>query len=126
MSRPVSHLALTPTDQGIFIVADDRDPAIGGNMSHNYTIECTDANGDIVRLGEVHFQRGAVLEHGLNGVTNEHLIAVCIDRLEGAQEGPFASADNEAAIVALKAASEALAKRTRDRMARGVEGQSKA
>ena len=126
MSRTVPHLALTPTDQAIYITADDRDTAVGGNMSHVYHIDSVDPAAGMPRLGEIRFQRGPVKEVGVNGVTNEALIAICIDRLEGAQEGPFASEDNSTAIEALKSASEALAKRTRDRMARGVEGQSKA
>lgn len=126
MSRPVPHLALTPTDQRLTITADDRDTDVGGNMSHVYDIAFDRDNNGYISTQRIEFQRGPVKEVGVNGITNEALIAIVIDRLKGAQEGPFASADNADAIMHLEAASEALARRTRDRMARGVEGQSKA
>lgn len=124
MIRPVHHLALTPTDKAITITADDRDPQ-AGNMSHDYDVTLTTEGGGQI-VNRIHFQHGPIKECGVNGITNEVLLALVIDRLEGAQLGPFASDDNATAITACRAASEALAKRTRDRIARGVEGQSKA
>lgn len=35
------------------------------------------------------FQNGPIKEVGVNGVTQEALIAICIDRLRSFQEGPF-------------------------------------
>ena len=120
MSRLVPHLALTAVDKAITITCDDRDNTVGGNMSHNYRIEGP------FGVQELHFQRGPVVEAGVNGITNEDLIAIVIDRLEGAQEGPFKSRYNALAITALQEAENWLSRRTLDRMARGVEGQSKA
>lgn len=117
--RNVSHLALTAVDKAITITCDDRDPVVGGNMSHAYTI--TGPFGE----QSVKFQQGPVAEAGVNGITNEDLIAIVIDRLEGAQEGPFKSRYNALAITALQEAENWLSRRTLDRMARGVEGQSK-
>lgn len=71
---------------------------------------------------EIIFQKGPVKEAGFNGLTNEVLLAVVIDRLRGFQSGPFASKDNEMALTACCAALDALQRRTRERLARGVEG----
>jgi hypothetical protein len=130
MTRTVKHLALTPTDKAITITADDRDPQ-AGNMSHDYRIAFNDGSTPSgsadVDLGQtLHFQHGPIAEAGVNGITNEALIAIVVDRLQGAQEGPFKCRENALAITALEEASLWLAKRTLDRMARGVEGQSKA
>ena len=117
-TRPVNTLALTPTDKATRITADDRDPQ-AGNMSHDYTI----AFGD--KQVELHFQHGPIAEAGVNGITNEGLLSIVRDRLEGAQTGDFRCRENALAITAIEEASLWLAKRTLDRMARGVEGQNK-
>lgn len=123
--RTVPTLALTPTDKALTTTCDDRDPA-AGNMSHAYDVTFTNAHGERQRLGGVEFQHGPIAEAGVNGLTNEVLIAIVIDRLNGAQEGNFRCRENALAITKLEEASLWLAKRTLDRMARGVEGQSKA
>lgn len=68
------------------------------------------------------FQNGPITEAGVNGLTHEVLIAILIDRLEGLQSGPFASEYNANALLSLQCAQESLLNRTRERMARGVEG----
>ena len=120
--RTVPTLALTPTDKAITVTADDRDPA-SGNMSHEYSV---DYKGEPGWSQSLHFQHGPIAEHGVNGLTNEALIAIVIDRLNGAQEGQFRCRENALAITKLEEASLWLARRTLDRMTRGVEGQSKA
>lgn len=122
--RAVPHLALTPTDKAITITADERDTEVGGNMSHDYDVTLTTPGGGRI-VTRIHFQHGPIAEAGVNGLTNEVLIAIVIDRLNGAQDGPFRSRFNALAITALEQASLWLCKRTLDRMDRGVEGQSK-
>lgn len=68
------------------------------------------------------FQNGPVPESGVNGVTQEALIAICIDRLRGFQAGPYFCRENAIALTNLETALMYLQKRTRDRMFRGVEG----
>lgn len=129
LQRTVAHLALTPTDKAIAITCDERDTTVGGNMSHDYSVyfpRPTTLDGAETQEFRIHFQRGPVNEVGVNGLTNEALLAIVRDRLEGAQEGPFRCRENALAITAIEEASLWLAKRTLDRMARGVEGQSKA
>lgn len=92
---------------------------IGGfNAAINPSSPFPIPHGDTLIL----FQNGPIHESGVNGITQEALIAVCIDRLEAFQAGPFACIDNAVALVHLRAAQEMLLYRTRSRMARGVEG----
>jgi hypothetical protein len=72
------------------------------------------------------FQKGAASEVGQNGLTNEVLLAIIQDRLEGFQKGPFPSDMNKTALYHVRRALKCLQTRTRERLARGVEGQTKA
>jgi len=76
-------------------------------------------------VASIEFQCGAVKEVGINGVQSTALIAIMLDQLRDFQTGPFACEDNVDAIEHLKAALTALQRRTRDRIARGVEGQAR-
>ena len=71
---------------------------------------------------EVAFQEGPIKEVGINGITNEDLLAMVAARLEGFQASEFASDDNATALNHVYAALDALNIRTKKRMARGVEG----
>lgn len=71
------------------------------------------------------FQNGPIQEvGGVNGVSQEALLAILIDRLRSFQAGPYSCRDNAVALTHLEEALMWLQKRTRDRMARGVEGTS--
>ena len=74
------------------------------------------------RHSTVLFQNGPINEVGVNGITHEALLAILIDRLEAFQRGPFANGYNRIALSSLRDAQDALQERTRERMARGVEG----
>jgi hypothetical protein len=92
-----------------------------GGASHNYGIVGLD-HGKEKFFQMVTFQAGPIKEHGVNGVTNEALIAIVLDRLRGFQAGPHACPENNSAIVSLQNALDMLHRRTNDRQARGVEG----
>ena len=92
-----------------------------GGANHEYVIE-SERRGTECRIS---FQNGPIGEVGVNGVTQEALIAVCIDRLECFQAGAFASEYNAKALTALKESLHWLLQRTRDRLDRGVEGFNK-
>ena len=77
------------------------------------------------RLGYVRYQKGSIKEAGINGVQGVHLLAIEIDRLEHFQSGPFASTDNQEALEHIRAALKCLHRRTKDRLARNVEGYNK-
>ena len=59
---------------------------------------------------------------GINGISNEALLAIVEDRLEGFQGGRFACRETAVALTKIQEAMMWLQKRTRDRVARGVEG----
>jgi len=99
-----------------------------GGACHRYRIRKFVPTGDgssvDADLAQIHFQNGPIKEHGVNGVSNESLLAIVRDRLECFQRGPFACETNSAALDHVVAAMESLSLRTRDRVARGVEGTS--
>lgn len=70
------------------------------------------------------FQNGPIGEAGVNGISNESLLAIVEDRLLGFQGGQYACRENAVALTKLQECMMWLQKRTRDRMARGVEGTS--
>ncbi len=89
-----------------------------GNACHVYVIQTEDQS---VRV-PVTFQNGPIGDLGVNGVSNEALLAIVEDRLQGFQSGPFACRENAVALTKLQESMMWLQKRTRDRMARNVEG----
>lgn len=78
-----------------------------------------------VNMISFRIQNGPIKEHGVNGCQVDTLIHAAKQMLLGLNE-KFPSDYNCNAIAALMAATEALDARTRDREARGVEGESKA
>lgn len=109
------------------------EPGAGG-ANHDYAITFYDATykGERSPISERHhrnciisFQNGPIAEAGVNGISQEALLAICIDRLECFQAGPYACDDNANALHDLKNALGWLQNRTRQRLARGVEGTSK-
>lgn len=97
-----------------------------GGANHEYLIQPMTLPGDhpegAINPVTIRFQNGPILEAGVNGVSGEALLAVVIDRLRCFQAGPFASNENMHALTHLTQALDWLQKRTRDRLARGVEG----
>ena len=57
-----------------------------------------------------------------NGITQEALLAIVIDRLRSFQAGPFPTDENEDALIHCQEALNFLKLRTKKRLARGVEG----
>lgn len=72
------------------------------------------------------FQHGGVPENGVNGLTNEALLAIVADRLHHFQAGPFPCKNNDRALAHVERALEHLHARTAEREARGVEGSEQA
>ena len=79
-----------------------------------------DRDSDI--LAKIHFQEGAIKECGVNGVCNEDLLNMVLERLEGFQNSEFKCRENALAITAIEEALLWLHKRTIAREQRGVEG----
>lgn len=99
-----------------------------GGACHEYQIQLVGEDGFQIRtaagggLVNIHFQNGPIKEAGVNGISGEALLAIVIDRLRCFQAGPYASNENMHALVHATQCLEWLQKRTRDRLARGVEG----
>ena len=109
-----------------YVVVMD-EPGAGG-ANHQYEIIKTGEGFGLgskpTPLGVVNFQNGPIKEAGINGVMNEDLIAIVIDRMQGFQSGQYACRENAVALTKLEEALMWLRKRTQDREDRGVEGTS--
>ncbi len=105
-------IAITPMD--------DLGP---GGAHHHYRLALPGPGGEPMAC-HIHFQNGPIQEAGFNGFSHEALIAVVIDRLQCFQKGPYAGRENALALTKLEEAMHWLHHRTRERMARGVEGTS--
>lgn len=88
-----------------------------GGANHEYVVQIPDDS-----VTRISFQKGPIKEMGVNGITQEVLIAICIDRLQCFQAGNYACRENAIALTKLQEAQMWLQSRTRERMAREVEG----
>lgn len=91
-----------------------------GGASHLYGVSWP---GSQVML-HISFQKGPIAEAGFNGLSNEALLAIILDRLAAFQAGPYKCAENAVAIQFLTGGMNALKQRTAARLARNVEGTS--
>ena len=95
--------------------------------AHEYLIATAsqvDGQIQVKGIAPISFQQGPVKEAGVNGVTNEALLAILIDRTEQLNK-LYPCRENSIAITKMQEALMWFEKRTADRLARGVEGQSK-
>lgn len=132
MREITSHI-VNPVNDKLKIAVTDGPGAGGAN--HRYEVTGFDATDNASAITSkmptaqmdglvILFQNGPINEHGVNGVTQEVLLAIVADRLQSFQAGPFASDLNAKALEHVAAAQESLLSRTRERMARGVEGRN--
>lgn len=110
------HQAMDWNEQVRILVVD---PPGAGNASHVYQIDVPDGPRCIIN-----FQNGPVGEVGVNGLSNEALIAVVMDRLRSFQQGSYACRENACALTKLEEGLHWLQSRTNARVRRGVEGKS--
>lgn len=119
-----------PLHDKMFVIAID-EPGPGG-ANHVYEV----VHGQISEPGKpsyadpektlrINFQKGPVNEVGVNGVSDEALLAILIDRAKGFAKGEFASAEGTLALRKMQEALSWLETRFRDRAERGVEGYNK-
>lgn len=123
MRELTSHKVNELNDALLINVLDE--PGHGG-ACHEYQIRrwvknLGDAYGD-AEMCNIKFQDGPIKEAGINGISQESLLAVVEDRLKCFQAGPYASRENALALTHIQEAMHWLHHRTRERMARGVEG----
>lgn len=85
-------------------------------MHSNYTIRAGSADGAITVLK---FQQGDPKDH-INGISNEALLAVVLDRLKGSHAGEFSSQEKRSALTHVSAALGVLGMETEDCIGRGI------
>lgn len=137
MREITTHRAAFCKDTTITITVLDEPGSGGANHCYRLSViphECWERQADgsevmdvektaMLRQGcDLVFQHGPVKEVGTNGITNEALLAIVIDRLEGFQRGDYRCRDNALALTKLEEALHWLHHRTLGRVARGVEG----
>ena len=71
----------------------------------------------------LNFQNGGLKEVGANGITDQALIAIALDRVRSFNEGQFRCRENSMIITKLEEAMMWMEKRSNDRARRGVEGE---
>lgn len=128
--RNINTHKVNPANDLLEITVTDEEGAGGAN--HRYEVTGFDASNNPSH-GEnegtskkvILFQNGPINEKGVNGLTQEVLIAICIDRLQAFQAGQFSCRENALALTKLEEAQMWLQKRTQNRMARNVEGTHK-
>ena len=131
--RTVTDHKVNPVNDRLTITVTD-EPGAGG-ANHRYEITGFDPRtnrsaGELANITGsydgllVLFQNGPIAENGVNGITQEVLLAIVADRLRSFQAGPYACRENAVALTHVETAMLWLHKRTLDRMARGVEGTS--
>lgn len=129
--RQVTDHIINPCNDKLTITVTDA-PGAGGanhryevggfntatNISDNVTAPDGSPDKDITIL----FQNGPINEKGVNGITQEVLLAIVADRLRSFQAGPYACRENALALTKVEEAMHWLQQRTLARMRRGVEG----
>lgn len=126
--RHITDHAVNPANEKLKIAVTD-EPGAGG-ANHRYEITGFDPYNNSSYNGTfsnplctiILFQNGPIGEKGVNGLTQEVLLAIVADRLRSFQAGPYACRENALALTKVEEAQHWLHHRTAGRMARGVGG----
>lgn len=132
--REINDHVVNPANDKITIIVND-EPGAGG-ANHRYEITGFDTKGNPSETAPdgyknsysklvLLFQNGPIAESGINGITQEVLLAIVADRLRSFQAGSFACKENACALTKIEEAQHWLQQRTLARMHRGVEGTNK-
>ena len=120
IQREIStHRGASGVDRALTIQVLDA-PGDGG-ANHIYRVLATSGTYNEV-LCTIRFQKGGAQDAGINGITNEALLAIVLDRISCFQQGPYNCPENEVARAKIGDALHWLHERTRKRAERGVEG----
>jgi hypothetical protein len=123
--RALTEHKVNPANDRLTIEVQD-DPGPGG-ANHVYEVRLPnwtrDPDGKNAKgITTISFQKGPINENGVNGLTQEVLLAIVADRLRSFQAGPFSCRENALALTKIEEAMHWLHSRTLSRMQRGVEG----
>lgn len=112
-------------DQAVQLQIEVTDEPGAGGANHEYLV-LLPPPAPMASLGQkayrIQFQNGPIKEAGVNGITQEALLAITIDRLRSFQAGPYSCRENAIALTHLEEALMWLQRRTVARIKRGVEG----
>ncbi|MFM0263306.1 hypothetical protein [Paraburkholderia sediminicola] len=117
--RSITDHIVNPVNDQLKIEVIDEPGSGGANHLYEVTGYCGQSGHEGVLI---EFQNGPINEAGINGLTQEVLLAIVADRLRCFQAGPFACKANACALTKIEEAQHWLQQRTLERMRRGVEG----
>lgn len=107
--RELTDHKINPANDKLRIVVTDTPGAGGAN--HRYEIDGFNAftnpsreTGDRGDAASILFQNGPINEVGVNGITQEALLAIVADRLRSFQAGPYACRENALALTKIEEA----------------------
>ena len=121
--RTINDHKVNPANDRILIEVTDEPGAGGANHEYRVTLPPpVNSAGVATKSFEISFQNGPINEAGVNGLTQEVLLAIVADRLRSFQAGEFACRENALALTKIEEAQHWLHSRTLARMQRGVEG----
>ena len=120
MSRELTSHKVNGLNEAIKIEVLD-EPGAGG-ANHVYAMHFGDLDAEVAQT--IQFQNGPLAESGVNGISQEALLAIVEDRLKCFQAGPYACRENALTLTHIQEAMHWLHHRTRERLQRGVEGTS--
>jgi hypothetical protein len=118
--RMITEHKVNPANDRLEIRVTD-EPGPGG-ANHEYEVSFD--SGATGFTTSIRFQKGPINEVGINGLTQEALLAIVADRLRSFQSGPFSCRENALALTKIEEAQHWLHSRTLARMHRGVEGRT--
>ena len=104
---------------------DEPNHETGGGAHHMYGVSYGDPSGEKgdPGLAVLEFQNGPVSEAGVNGITNEALIAVVPDRPRSFQKSPYSCREHAPMIPPFKDTLLRLPKCTLGQGPRGIAGE---
>ncbi len=110
-------------DEHVTVTARDAPDPLAEGACHEYTILIADAaNPDLDDEWSLHFQHGPVKEAGINGITDQALLAIVLHRWRAFQRSKWSNRETALSITKLEEALMWQHKRTLDRVKRNVEG----
>lgn len=127
MRQIISHVVNGLNECIQIMVHKDTDPDNGVVGPCEYGLYLAGVSEDVSATGlkqVIRFQQGPIAEAGVNGISNEALLAIVEDRLLQFNVGPYRCRENALALTHLQEAMHWLHHRTRERTAREVEGTS--
>jgi len=122
MHRQLTNHSLRDQSEEPCVIEATDGPGISG-AHHDYVLRVPSGCAYTI-----HFHDSAQKDNlgQFNGATHEAYLAILEDRLSMLQKGPYPCKENEEALTHIRAAMDALHRRTKERLARGVKGQTAA